>query len=300
MPVPVPRLIKPSAHPVNKPVTRAPGHTQFTHNLPVPPSGLPPSYGTLPSWKRTQHRDQASVQDFLKGLTAADNASVIKGAHAEACIPPMRNRAQQKVVAGSDFARNYRSVKGDTIGSGREVPQLDSNVMWSSSAYPAYDGGYSDGADLHQNTYPTDLDSAYSYHLKGFTPIFEDSPGSASGGEDGSSPMEPLTPFGDFVDRAVATTHSYPSLNNHYDDRGLVVEQDAYQAAPVFPSIADVPKQQDPIQESSAAPSATVNYQKLSEPLAEWVATYVWKVCTTGFSLPPGFAQPGYVINLHS
>jgi hypothetical protein len=32
-------------------------------------------------------------------------------------------------------------------------------------------------------------------------------------------------------------------------------------------------------------PSATHSYKKVADPLAEWVAAYVWKVCTTGMSL---------------
>jgi hypothetical protein len=39
-------------------------------------------------------------------------------------------------------------------------------------------------------------------------------------------------------------------------------------------------------------PSATLSYKKVADPLAEWVATFVWKVCTTGMCL---HAQYTYV-----
>jgi hypothetical protein len=32
-------------------------------------------------------------------------------------------------------------------------------------------------------------------------------------------------------------------------------------------------------------PSPTPSYKKVADPLAEWVATFVWKVCTTGMCL---------------
>ena len=111
MPVPVPRISKPVAHPVIK--KNNPGGLQanpfqnLTRTLPVSPTGPPPSYGTreqwiesLPTWRRQKPRriweddntiqvQQRAAQDFLQGLTVAANAPVIKGARAQACIPPM-------------------------------------------------------------------------------------------------------------------------------------------------------------------------------------------------------------------
>jgi len=301
MPVPVPRFSKPPAHPVVKSFAQGHPLQNIIGPLPVQNQGAwarEESRGSLPSWRRTQQRpswDQAIVQpaqDFHQGLTAADNASVIKGPHAEACIPPMYSLLQDhNGVASTIYARDAEDDIASTR-SARNQAQFDSNGMWDVTGLAAYNAGNAYAGNTYpHNLSPTDASAAYTYQLNGFTPIFEDqSPGSASGPDSGSSPLEPLTPFGDFVDRAIA---SYPSLNNQYEDRGLAAEREVYHADPVFPSIADVPKQQDPVPETSTStpPSATVSYKKLSEPLAEWIANYVWKVCTTGFSLPPAFAQ---------
>ena len=50
-----------------------------------------------------------------------------------------------------------------------------------------------------------------------------------------------------------------------------------------------------PAPEAVATPTASIAYKKLAEPLAEWIANYVWKVCTTGMNLPATYAQPQYV-----
>lgn len=137
-------------------------------------------------------------------------------------------------------------------------------------------------------------------------------PGLDSGPDSGSSPLEPATPFADFVDNAIAAVNP-PLLDYHSSSAAQASvapptypEKEAVLAPqPVFPSIADqptqhqqqlqVPQQQEqqvPPSITPPPPSATDNYKKLAEPLSEWVATYVWKACTTGFSLPPAFVQP--------
>ena len=50
--------------------------------------------------------------------------------------------------------------------------------------------------------------------------------------------------------------------------------------------------------ESVTIPSSTINYKRLAESLSQWVATYVWKLCTTGMSLPSEFAVPMYAFSL--
>jgi hypothetical protein len=49
-----------------------------------------------------------------------------------------------------------------------------------------------------------------------------------------------------------------------------------------------------PAPEPVIAPTATTAYKRLAEPLADWVANYVWKVCTTGTNLP--LSRSVYVI----
>ncbi|KAF9534924.1 hypothetical protein CPB83DRAFT_755408 [Crepidotus variabilis] len=295
MPVPVPRHNKPRPHPVVKPTSRPLVHPIHTAGyLPVPPRGPPSSAGSLgdewaaslASWGRINNRPsfeqpaqaaslQQPRQGFTQGLASADIASAIKGPHAEACIPPMHDALRLLVGA---LAAREREEEMNT-------PQFDSG-----------DAPY--GAAYGENRSPMDV---YPYDMGAFSPLYEDhSPSSDSGPDDGSSPLEPLTPFGDYVDREISAAQPY--FETQYDERGIPAAdyyqgktiQEVTHAAPVFPSIADVPKQQDPAPPaSSSAPSATTGYKKLSEPLAEWIANYVWRVCTTGFDLPPAFTQVG-------
>lgn len=336
MPVPVPRHPKPIAHPVVKNSHRALGQTIQTHFLPGflpgPPQEQPPSSApeewpsSLPSWRRTNQRlslDEDRLpaqhhhqQDFYLGLAAAGNAPVIKGAHAEACIPPMHSlfghdQAPIKVIhAAEQFtAPQIIDVEMDVDNSfsTRELlhsgPQQSDYRLISQDvlAAPGKDQPSSGSSDTSPVGILTDSVTLCnrSYYPGTFSPILEDqSPGSDSGPDSGSSPLEPLTPFGDFVDRAVAGAQ-HVMLEGPYVERNALVEDyqekqaipDVYQAVPVFPTIADAPKQQDPISDTVTL-GATGGYKKLAEPLSEWVANYVWKVCTTGFSLPPAFVQP--------
>ncbi|PPQ92340.1 hypothetical protein CVT25_008690 [Psilocybe cyanescens] len=331
MPVSVPRQTKSQAHPVDKSSQRASSRTILsqcvTGSLPVPPLGPPPSFGTraewlssLPSWRRNKQRlysDEAGLppqlletQDFYLGLAAAANAPVIKGPHAEACIPPMNNLLERH----QEVPRNARhfdqcvaqfdmDAEMSTAYTIANQHQWDATLLASRDAVDAMVEDQPHGFTSNSSPVEYLTDSANhnrSYQSGAFSPIFEDqSPGSASGPETGSSPLEPLTPFGEFVDRAVAHAQ-HTTVDNLHAERSIIPDYyqttkqpvfDAYQVAPVYPSIADEPNQQDPLADT-IAPTTTVGYKKLSQPLSEWVAVYVWKVCTTGFSLPSAFARP--------
>jgi hypothetical protein len=122
-------------------------------------------------------------------------------------------------------------------------------------------------------------------------------PDSSSGHDSGSSPMEPITPFVEFIDRAVAAPQ-YSISDDAYADASATHEcyQDtqavlnACHTPPVFPSIAEPPPRHQPVVDT-VFPSTTHGFKKLSGPLADWVANYIWKACTTGLSLPPAFSQ---------
>jgi len=109
-----------------------------------------------------------------------------------------------------------------------------------------------------------------------------------------SSPLGPITPFGVFVDRAVAA----PQFSSKVDlpitplfDRNSIQYapppaatlqyEPANERPEVFPPLDVVPMT-----------SATLSYKKVADPLAEWIATFIWKVCTTGMCL---HAQYTYV-----
>lgn len=122
-----------------------------------------------------------------------------------------------------------------------------------------------------------------------YNPAFHDqSPGSDSGPESASSPLGPLTPFDNFVDRVSAAGQPRIALEDEVQAQHHI-EYDSlkHEKAPVFPSLADDVKEADPF-----IPSATNGYRQLAQPLSEWLASYVWKACTTGLSLSPVFTQP--------
>ena len=293
MPVPVPRHSKPYAHPVLKPHNRT---LQDQNSVSVPNKGSSPSFGSgenwLQAWTRTSLRSSFDkvyppVQDFFPGLTVSGNVAVIKGAHAEAYIPPMHDLLQEHNVSAAvrDFIVHKPSGAHDldSVFTTTDPARSGSQRLWN-------------GGQWTNASQSTRGDATAC-----FTPILEDhSPGSASGPDTGSSPLEPLTPFTDFVNRAVSTAQ--PDAQPEDLDLGVAPcyqkEQIAQEIphAPAFPSIADVPKQQEQI--TTTSPSATPGYKKLVEPLSEWIANYIWRVCTTGYSLPPAFQQTSYVHHL--
>lgn len=342
MPVPVPRLSKPVAHPVLKhaqtgdadPVNPS-VFQHLTRTLPVSPTGPPPSFGTreqwinsLPSWRRTKPRriweddircaEECAEQSFQEGLTVAGNASVIKGARAQACIPPLYTLlVNTGVPLAVSPAVPPQACDGDADDemssdcSAMGQDHHDNESQWSASS-PT--GNVADPMDVESRPEYAGSSPALShtvgtadtdriYERGAFTPVFEDeSPGTASVHDVASSPIEPVTPFGEFVDRAVAATQTYTSYDHAYPgaDVGLQELQYSYQnnvcgpqcyQAQLYQAV-EQPKEQAPAPELVVTPSATDAYKKLAEPLAEWVANYVWKVCTTGMSLPSKFARP--------
>jgi hypothetical protein len=273
MPVPVPRHSKQPAHLVIKSHSDDGANHSFqdlTGTLPVSPTGPPPSFGTreqwinsLPSWRRSKPRRiweddcssllSTSAQDFPKGLAVAVNAPAIKGSRAEACAPPLSAISQPGFTAPDD-----------------EMQSLDT-------------------ADNKAYSIATSMESVrYDEHDRGvFTPIFEEeSPESRSLHEASSSPIEPVTPFGDFVDRAVSST-SYSAPFNAPLPCGVDAKLQGYR----FIQPIDSPKVPAPAPDL-VTPTATSGYRKLSEPLSEWIANFVWKACTTSTNVPAFIVRP--------
>lgn len=330
MPVPVPRFTKPRAHPVIKTNTSGtdqlnpPVFHHLSSTLPVSPIGPPPSFGTreqwinsLPSWRRTKPRriweDDARLRErdcFPQGLTVADNAAVIKGARAQACIPPLHTLldSSRSVGSSAQFAQGCDEDADDEmslVGSDGDQGQFDGQSQWSATSPFG-----SDGMDVEYHSRldnsPTDWECGEQAYERGaFTPVFEDqSPGTNSGRDPISSPLEPVTPFGDFVDRAVAAdTQPHPAV---YENTIIEEPQfnqacgpECYQPQQEYQPVPENTKNPTPAPELVVTPSATPSYKKLAEPLSEWVANYVWKVCTTGLSLPSMFS-PMYVSSFNS
>jgi hypothetical protein len=133
-----------------------------------------------------------------------------------------------------------------------------------------------------------------------YNPTYRDhSPSTDSGPDSASSPLGPITPFADFIDRAVAAEQHPSAVDDGFTipEYGLFTqgEDEAFavksRLGPSFPSLADPVKE---VKEPAAVPdvvipSATAGFRQLAQPLSEWLANYVWKVCTTGLSLSPVF-----------
>jgi len=308
MPVPVPHRPKQVAHPVIKTAYCGDSHIpNLAHTLPTTPIGPPPSFGTreqwissLPSWRRTKPRriweddsrlpDQRVKQDFRWGLTAAGNATVIKGTHADACIPPFSTllQAPGQPPAEIEMASDRLAIDHRQWSAGMPARTRDDIMVVEDDSRDIYPRGVVITGSIYNEQ---------GYERGAFTPIFEDqSPGMAVQGVD-SSPLEPITPFGDFVDRAVATAQSdtgYLALvGNPVPESADICGPRYYQAASSYHIVPEQPKEPAPAPAPEVVtPSATSGYKKLAEPLSDWFANYVWKVCTTGLSLPSLFSKP--------
>ena len=301
MPVPVPRTNRPTAYPVIK---HNPAQTKAIHTVSAAPNRLQslPSWrrkGRHPGWQETLPPTQYPIQDFYKGLTAADNASVIKGAHAEACIPPQYKSTllcqmiedpfpsddQSSWEGDGDYAMSSQSL------SLRSQTQFHDSSSWDSNHLIDHQGcGLLPEDRSHYLNNPSSLEvvsNAAAINDQFSYQAISPKPTSPSGHDSGSSPMEPITPFGEFIDRAVATAQ-YPISDDGYADASATHE--CYQTPPIFPSIAEPPAKHQPVVDSGTS-SSTLGFKKLSGPLADWAANYVWKACTAGLSLPAIFSQ---------
>lgn len=299
MPVPVPCVSKPPAHPVIKPRLSDDGGktTSFrnlTRTLPVSPTGPPPSFGTreewinsLPSWRRSKPRriweedsslDRISPrqrhrvqQGFHHGLAVADNASAIKGFRAEACLPPLLSSPHQLAVLEQEDVEMYSHHHLIAHQGYLDESTHDSRALVV--------GNGAMEMEVDRLTSGMDADDMYG---GAFTPFFEDeSPTGSTGHDFGSSPIEPVTPFVDYVDQAVATTQY---VAQDWCQEGKTATQ-FYS----LPPLQELP--QEPVPPPAAvpdlvAPTATAGYRKLSEPLSDWIANFVWKACTTGSNVP--------------
>ena len=320
MPVPVPQYSRPPAHPVFK-QDRYSGDLNYPQlsaspnlatSIPLPPSAPPPSFGTreewissLPLWRRNKPRriweegdsrldTNPGMQDFSNGLIRAGNAPIIKGDRAQACIPPLLTLYQTEPAHHPQYLREPEDDM-DEIGSGTLDYEIES--QWS--------GGTPRSEDLVE----MEIDPTCNRQVVAgdvFLPQFGDSysPPSEEGvasertpDEDpASSPLGPVTPFGVFVDRAVATSQFSSKVALRFSPP---FDHSFIQYAPPLPPAAtfqyESANQQSevfPAQDVVPMPSPTLSYKKVADPLAEWVATFIWKVCTTGMCL---HAQYTYV-----
>jgi hypothetical protein len=217
-------------------------------------------------------------------------------------LPQVSQPAQGNIYSHGQY-RMVDAIEDemDTGFTTVDQAQFDSNMQWDVD-FLVGDGDVIDAVRVdrqQRSAAEPKVDSAANTHrpqsFGAFSPFYEDlSPASA---DSNTSPLEPVTPFGEFVDRAVAERQSRSSLDSQYETQNTISHYysdkqsalDPYKAPPVFPSLSDLPKEPEPIVDT-VTPNDPIGYKKLSKPLAEWVSNYVWKVCTTGFNLPQAFA----------
>jgi hypothetical protein len=233
------------------------------------------------------------MQDFSNGLIRAGNAQIIKGDRAQACIPPLLTLYQTEQ---SRHPQRLQEPEEDIEEMGSGILDYEIESQWS--------GGTPRSEDLAE----MEIDPSCDHRVAAsdvFLPRFCDSysPPSEEGAssepvpdEDPvSSPLGPVTPFGVFVDRAVAASHFSSKVAQPFTPP---FDHNSIQYAPPPPDATfqyECANQQPevyPALDVVPMPSATLSYKKVADPLAEWVATFIWKVCTTGMCL---HAQYTYV-----
>jgi len=304
MPVPVPSLS--TAHPVHK-CSKSGDAAKLSSSvfhivkrtLPSSPTGPPPSFGSreqwissLPSWRRSKPRyawestslpaaPEPALQDFSNGLAGAVDTPAIKGAHVQMCIPPLTSSGLASEMSFSDHAI-------DTVHS-RQTSSGDLRAAVSSLQTESIAGTVS---GVHAWPHTSELYFDDDGGL--FAPILEDDSPDMMGGDICSSPIEPVTPFGDYVDRAVAASDATivhdPLLPPRSQELQLPVSAHCdSQFCHLHPYRTEF-KQQSLSIVNEHPPTATLVYKQLAEPMAEWLVSYVWKVCTNVLVIPQTIA----------
>ncbi len=100
-----------------------------------------------------------------------------------------------------------------------------------------------------------------------------------------TSTFEGVTPFAAYIDRIT-------SIDANNFPEPLVMENPA--------PLVETPRlQKPPSPERLTDPVYIKSYHSLAGSLSEWMAEYVWKVCTKGMSLPPRFVGMRFVKQLN-
>jgi hypothetical protein len=235
------------------------------------------------------------MQDFPSGLIRAGNAQIIKGDRAQACIPPLLTLYKAEQSRYSQYPQEFEDDV-DEIGSATLDYEIES--QWSGGTSHSEDlaemeiDPTCDPRFLSNNGSLRTTDVSFRPHFvdDSYSPTSEEcAPSEPVPDEDPvSSPLGPITPFGVFVDRVVASHFAGPKaalpITAPFDPNSI-----HYGAPPPAATLQyEVVEQQlavPPTPDVMSMPSATLSYKKIADPLAEWVASFVWKVCTTGLCL---------------
>ncbi|EIW76162.1 hypothetical protein CONPUDRAFT_168749 [Coniophora puteana RWD-64-598 SS2] len=292
MPVPVPTHNNAPAHPVIKSHKHGElanyqsvdlRHLKHTHSI---ASSRPLSFdsregwtGPSPPWNRFNAPKVWEKDTFLlgnysftNGLAFADNVDAIKGERADACIPPSK-------VSRPMFGAHPPCSCG---GCRRE------DEKWCYG----FGGGLIKVTDSYLEG---DMDE--DEELPAYTSFQDVSPGFVQDCDMPSSSPGPLTPFGDFIDRAATTQPPTsagwfaPQMTN-VDTHGSVHHQSAGYREPPCDAHDLANAVTDAFSLASTENlSSNVTCKKLAGPFAEWLVGYVWRVCTNSIHLPASVAK---------
>lgn len=213
-----------------------------------------------------EYKDQGRQQ----GLTSAADARVIKGNHAEACLPPMNAFLQ-------NYGVNPSSVRTDANQRAHAEQNSTYASVWSTV----------------NCEYPDDSTRGYVWPQvdNAFAPVLEDD------SEDmiGSSPIGPMTPFAEYVDRAVSASDVATLCDIPLKQEEIHLYHGLQCYDMMDYQYADPIKQEPVAPVSDPAPTASSKYKKFAEPMADFIVSYVWKVCNNSIALPAAVSRFTYV-----
>lgn len=250
-------------------------------NLPSNPTGPPPGFGTreewlqsLPAWRKNKPRQTSQDQklvsdmglseyvDFNRGLIDTRFVSVSKGGVAEACSPPVPSNPKG-LREGFQYPNMYGvlSVR-QTASTGLEAPPSSVTAIGMAQPLSLLALSPDRGDDSPISPSPRTPDSL---EVWASTTL--------------ADPENCPTPFAEHVDRAFA-------------EAAALSPQPAY----VTRSVCKQPTTQEcsslPL-EPILNPLSMRSYRAMAEPLSDWLALYIWRVCTTGLSLRPEYSNGG-------
>ena len=292
MPVPVPLYNNSySAHKISKPRLESHDLTPFRALFPaldngakyvIHPQDLARPAASIPldsQASRTQHEHDlshcigdrlnsaihfvesqhpAKTADSKHGLTPAADAGFSQQGHAEACSLPARGTDHPNMTISSHI-------------------RASSDVAWS--GYDAVDGMHAAvyaAADAKGWAPPLRVNGAFVY---GDEPAYHPSFDGAEQVYGCEYGQQSSTPFAEFVDRMVASeaslTSEHVGANIHQSQPEL--------GSPIMQQRPAVPT------EPLSNPAYIKAYRSMAEPLSTWIATYIWKACTSDVGLAQRF-----------
>ncbi|KAG1773963.1 hypothetical protein EDD22DRAFT_946825 [Suillus occidentalis] len=123
-----------------------------------------------------------------------------------------------------------------------------------------------------------------------FAPVLEDDSDDMMNGDLGSSPIGPMTPFAEYVDRVIPTS-DVTTVSDQIQLRQDGLYQYGIQSYNMVDNQCADQVKQESVASVDSAPSASTKYKMFAEPMADWIVSYVWKVCKNSIALPPAVSR---------